>query len=213
MRCFTTRAHLVFHRWLIALSMVQVHQINLRQFLLLIHLSHLPILILQLRHHLPRPCLLHRRLRALLLILLLELHLPLFELFTFVNFIIQMVFQQMNLVFKCLYPRGEFLMLPPVLFFSFFEFQITPRDFAGQLSKLCWERIYDYFMILILQFQIELFHFFFEHIVLFLLAEDDLSVLLDFLLLQFNLTEQRLKMAGVLQAFAVVLESFDAKFL
>lgn len=68
-------------------------------------------------------------------------------------------------------------------------------------------------MILILQFQIQLFHFFLQQIVLFLLAEDDLSVLLDFLLLQVNLTEQGLKMAGVLQALAVVLESFDAELM
>ena len=68
-------------------------------------------------------------------------------------------------------------------------------------------------MILILQFQIQLFHFFLQQIVLFLLAEDDLSVLLDFLLLQVNLTEQGLKMAGVLQALAVVLESLDAELM
>ena len=68
-------------------------------------------------------------------------------------------------------------------------------------------------MILILQFQIQLFHFFLQQIVLCLLAEDDLSVLLDFLLLQVNLTEQGLKMAGVLQALAVVLESFDAELM
>ena len=40
-----------------------------------------------------------------------------------------------------------------------------------------------------------------------------MSVLLDFLLLQVNLTEQGLKMAGVLQALAVVLESFDAELM
>ena len=110
--------------------MIQVHQIDLRQLFLLglvhRHLPDLPILELQLRHHLPRPGLLHRCLRAFLLILLLELDLPLLELFTFFDFIIQMVLQQVDLVLKCLYPRGELLMLLPALLLSLFEFEITP---------------------------------------------------------------------------------------